>query len=180
MNMKLIKITTTLAKICEILLWIANGAMVISLFICLFAKDMIEATLMESLDDGTISVSGFETQLIDSTGSINRFALACALIAGIVAISLTAMIFRNITLIFKSESPFCKDNIRMVQEIGIFAISIPAVQVILSILVTLAIGHEYSEVAVDFKTVVFGFVILCLSQYFRYGATLEKDMDGLV
>lgn len=179
MNMKLMKVTTVFAKIVEIGLWMSDAALVLFLIGSIFFKDMIKESFMKGLDDGTFEIAGFETKLIDSTGSINTAALLFAIIAGIVAVGFTAMIFRNITLIFKSETPFCADNVRMVREIGIFAICIPAFQIILSIATTIAL-HAYAEIAVDLKTVLFGFVVLCLSQYFQYGASLEKDMDGLI
>ena len=33
---------------------------------------------------------------------------------------------------------------------------------------------------IEFSEVLFGLVILCLSQYFSYGASLEKDVNGLL
>lgn len=46
--------------------------------------------------------------------------------------------------------------IRLVREIGYFCIAIPAVEFI------------------------FGFAVLCLSQFFSYGMKLEQEIEGLV
>ena len=71
--------------------------------------------------------------------------------AAVVLPSLMAMIFRNLYLIIKrseSSTVFQADNIRMLREIGIFAISIPLAGLALSIVCRLILGTDTVETSV--------------------------------
>ena len=103
---------------------------------------------------------------------------------------LMAMIFRNVYLIFKTaegetkfsqgKTPFQKDNIRMVREIGIFCIAIPVVELIVSVIARIVLPVGVVETSVEMTGVFMGLVVLCLSQFFAYGMELQEDVDGLV
>jgi len=176
------KVAKVLSKVLEILFWIAEGTMILALIISLVAGEKLMDYVSQGLDSGTLTVSGFDIQILDENSSLIVGALTLACIAGIVAYGLIAMIFRNIYLIFKkseTESPFAKDNIRMVREIGIFAIALPITDVILSIAGRFLI-HGDLEISVSLNSIVFGIIILCLSRFFAYGAKLERDVDGLL
>ena len=105
-------------------------------------------------------------------------------------LALMAMCARNIHLIFKTsagktwfsrgETPFQPDNVRMVREIGIFMIAIPAVQFILSVVARVALGPDMVESGIGMEKLFTGLVILALSQYFAYGMQLQNDVDGLL
>ena len=85
--------------------------------------------------------------------------------------------------IFKAsedDTPFRKENIRMLREIGYFSIAVPVVGLIMSIVVRLVIGAEAAEISVGQGGIFMGIIVLCLTQYFVYGAELEKDVDGLL
>lgn len=179
MNKKMINITAVIAKIFEILLWLGDALMIVACIVTMAAGNFVENMLKSGIDDGTLTVTGFDINVISADGSFNTLAILFAFIAGIVGMGFGAMICRNINQIFKAEQPFCTDNIRRVREIGIFAIAIPVTQIVLSILIEL-IGANTIEVSVDASTIFFGLVVLCLSQFFHYGANLEKDVDGLV
>ena len=100
------------------------------------------------------------------------------------------MIFRNVYLIFKTaegetkfsqgKTPFQKDNIRMVREIGIFCIAIPVVELIVSVIARIVLPVGVVETSVEMTGVFMGLVVLCLSQFFAYGMELQEDVDGLV
>ena len=49
----------------------------------------------------------------------------------------------------------------------------------MSIIVRLVAG-DVVEVSVGQSGIFMGIVVLCLTQYFSYGAALEEDVDGLV
>lgn len=179
MSKKLINITAVLAKIFEILLWLGDTLMIVAYIVTMAAGEFIENILKFRIDDGSFTVTGFDINVISADGSFNTLAILFAFIAGIVSMGLCAMICRNINQIFKAELPFCTDNIRRVREIGIFAIAIPVTQIVISIVIGL-ISTNTIEVSVDASTIFFGLVVLCLSQFFHYGANLEKDVDGLL
>ena len=103
--------------------------------------------------------------------------------AAVVLPSLMAMIFRNLYLIIKrseSSTVFQADNIRMLREIGIFAISIPLAGLALSIVCRLILGTDTVETSVRLYGFSMGLVILCLTQFFARGVELEQDVEGLV
>ena len=104
-------------------------------------------------------------------------------IGGIIILAVMAMVFRNLHLIFKKSengTPFQKDNIRMMKEIGIFSIAVPVIGFIMSIIVRLVTGVETAEISIDMGGIFMGIIVLCLTQYFVHGANLEKDVDGLL
>ncbi len=99
----------------------------------------------------------------------------------VIAIALSAIMFRNVNQIFKTtntESPFAQVNVDRIKRIGYIAISFPIIKVIFNIVAGLFMHNAY--VGIELSEVLFGLIILCLSQYFAYGASLEKDVNGLV
>ena len=104
-------------------------------------------------------------------------------IGAVIILAVMAMIFRNLHLIFrKSENstPFQKDNIRMMKEIGFFAISLPVIGFIMSIIIRLITGVETAEISIDMDGIFMGIIVLCITQFFVHGVELEKDVDGLL
>ena len=103
-----------------------------------------------------------------------------------------ALVFRNINIILRtisgkyknaeSTSPFQIDVVRRVREIGIFAIAIPVVSIILSIVFTTisTLNGLSLETVTSVDGIIIGLVCLSLAQIFTYGTKLEEDVDGLV
>ena len=138
-------------------------------------------------NETVLDLQGFSLS-VSKAGTMPSGAFILFFITGIIVFLLTAMIFRNIYLSFKTaegktkfsqgETPFQKDIVRMVREIGIFSISIPVVELIMSVIA----GFMFTRVesSVDLTGVVFGLIVLSLSQFFAYGQQLEEDTEGLV
>ena len=104
-------------------------------------------------------------------------------IGAIMILSFMAMVFRNINLIIKKSedsTPFQADNIRMLKEIGIYAIAIPVISLIMSVVCRVILGVDAVETSVNVYGFSMGIIILCLTQFFVYGARLEKDVEGLL
>lgn len=79
-------------------------------------------------------------------------------VAAVIILPLAAMIFRNLHLVIKRPeggAPFRKGNVRMLKEIGIFSISIPAVSLIMGTVALFVIGFE----AVEISNSISGFVV---------------------
>ncbi len=107
--------------------------------------------------------------------------IICGAILAMVLLTLTALMFRNVNLIFKTtnqESPFAAVNVKRVQQIGYIAISLPIVKLVANVIAGLFI--QDTVISVELSEVLFGLIILCLAQYFAYGASLEKDVNGLL
>lgn len=183
---KLNKTVTTLAKIFEVVLWIGTAVMLLFFVLSLVMPDRIA----EQITTGNLTVSGFNIEVMDASGNVLHRAVSLMAFAGMIFMPLAAMICRNIGLIFKTAegktsfsrgvTPFQKDNVRMVREIGIFSIAMPVLELIFAVIARIVIGNEATEVSVNLVSVFFGLVILCLSQYFAYGMELQEEVDGLV
>ena len=179
------KIVKVIAKVLEIVHWVATGLMV-AVAICSAAAPQWLGYFIDinALSGETeASVYGFEVALANSAGEVNMTTLLMFAIGSIIIFALVAMIFRNIYLIVKkseSGSPFQKDNVRMLKEIGIFSIAIPVIGLIMSTILRLAVGVDMVEASVNLDGFVMGIIVLCLTQFFAYGAELEKDVDGLL
>ena len=179
------KVVKIIAKILEIAHWVGAGLMV-AVAVCSAAASQWLGHFIDvnAIENGSeVSTYGFEVNVDNSLGEINTKALLMFAIGSVVIFALVAMIFRNIHLIIKkaeSTTPFHKDNIRMVREIGIFSIAIPIIGLIMSTIIRLVIGVDAAEVSVNLDGFIMGVIVLCLTQFFAYGAELEKDVDGLL
>ncbi|MCI9469367.1 MAG: hypothetical protein HFG45_08780 [Oscillospiraceae bacterium] len=182
------KFALVLAKFMEVLHWIGAASMAAILLSGLFAQDWLLKTVA-ALSDGELSTYGFSLVVIDGSFAPDPRAVLLFAAGGIAVMSLTAMIFRNVYLMLKTVSgtnphtrratPFQHDMIRMIREIGIFFLSIPAVSLVLSIIARLTLGDGI-ELSIQLDSLMMGIFVLCLTQAFRYGMELEHDVDGLV
>lgn len=177
------KITKIVARILEVVHWVGAGFMAALAFCSAFTYQWVGYIAdLESVSAG-IRIYGFEILLTDAAGEVNRKALLLLAICGLILFALMAMVFRNVYLIMKKSegtTPFQKDNIRMLREIGIFAIAVPVVSFIMSVISRLVVGVDVTEASVDLSGFVMGVIVLSLTQFFAYGAQLEKDVDGLL
>lgn len=186
------KIALVVAKCLELLHWIGTGVMAV-LFVCsLVAKNqiyrLIDATSL--LSDPSLATYGFDIRIVDAAGNVSFAALALFFIESAIVLSLMAMVFRNIHLTLKTVSgtnphtrrttPFQYDVVRMMQEIGIFFLSVSVVGLVFSTAARLILGPEMAEISINLNSLIMGLFVLCLTQVFSYGMKLETDVDGLV
>lgn len=180
------KFVTVLAKIAEVCLWVGAGLMVAVFITSLVAPDKLRFLV----DTGSVTIHGFSIERLEADGNLIGKALTMIGLAGMFNMPLSAMVCRNIHLIFKTaegqtsfsrgRTPFQPAIVRMVREIGIFSIAIPIVELLISFIAQLVIGSELAETSVSTDGIFFGLVILCLSQFFAYGASLQEEVDGLL
>lgn len=182
------KAAMIIAKILEVFHWAGSAVMAVMFIVALVSKDRLNSMVVQnSSDDTRINTYGFDVEIIKNNG-FDVTAVAIYAIVSLTVMALMAMVFRNIHLIIKTaegkttfskgKTPFQKDVVRMIREIGIFLISISAVQIIGGIVMSLAVRG--SDVTVSAESVIFGIMLLCLSTYFDYGTKLEQDVDGLL
>jgi len=191
---KLNKAIVIIAKAAEVLSWIGVAASIIMCFVIGFRNTGLSQLFVEDLGSGILtdmSSGGFTIMPVDPSNVDLCFGALMTFFVSMIFTSFSmTMIFRNIYLIFRTAegktkfaegvTPFQKPNIRMVREIGIFCIAIPVINTIISIIAKLAMGPDMIETSVEFTIVVFGLVIIALSQFFAYGMELESDVEGLV
>ena len=172
-------------KILEITHWVAAGLMT-GVCICSIAAPQFLKffTDVEDLHSNPeISVYGFEVNAADPAGWINLTSLFLFGIGAVVIFILMALIFRNLNLIIKrseNSTPFSPENILSLKKIGIFAIAVPAVGLLMSIIIRMIIGVEATEISINLEGFILGIIVLCLTRFFIHGAELEKDVDGLL
>ena len=129
------------------------------------------------------SIYGFEMYMFTPGGELNLKAFIIFAVCGVILLSLMAMVFRNLHLIIKkseSSTPFQKDNVRMLNEIGYFSIAIPIVGLTFGIIARLILGVDAVEISNNLDGFIMGIIVLCLTSFFAHGVELENDVDGLV
>lgn len=180
------KLGLVVTKILEVFHWVGVALMAaavvcsaaapewVGLFVGVDAKDCCGANL---------EVYGFEVNAPVVNGNMDMTSFMLFGIGAVIILAVMAMVFRNLNLIFKKSqnaSPFQKDNIRMMREIGIFSIAVPVIGFIMSAVIRLAAGVDFVEISIDTSGIFMGIIVLCLTQFFVHGAALERDVDGLL
>lgn len=181
------KLAMVVAKILEVCHWVGTALMAAALVAYFIREEWMD--FFAGMESGLFSIRGYSVNIWSETGVLLRPVFVPAMIAGILVLGLSAMIFRNIYLIFKTSAgktkfsegatPFQKNNVRMVREIGIFSIAIPVVETICDVIARAAANADLSS-SVSLVGVVLGIAMLCLSQFFAYGVELQAEADGLV
>ncbi len=137
-----------------------------------------------------VSCRGFSLAINDGQGQPLPGALPLFLAEAALSLGLMSMVFRNVNLILrttrgltkfsKGATPFQKDNVRMLREIGLFFVGITVVQAAFCGIAMLGLGPENAEVSAGATDLVTGILMLCLSQCFAQGEKMQQDVDGLV
>lgn len=179
-------IAKIITKIVEVFHWVGVGIMAVATVCALAAPQWVG--LFVGLDakeccGANIEVYGFEVNAPVVNGNVDMTTFFLFGIGAVIILVLIAMVFRNMHLIFKKSengTPFQKDNVRMLKEIGVFSIAVPIVGLIMSAIIRLVVGIEAKEASANMSGIFMGIIVLCLTQYFVYGTELEKDVDGLL
>ena len=180
------KLGKIIAKILEIFHWVAVVLMIAATICSLAAPNWVNYFVgfdAKECCGANLEVYGFEVNAPVINGNIDMTSFLIFGIGAVIILVVMAMVFRNLHLVFKKSenaTPFQKDNIRMMREIGIFAIAVPVIGFIMSTIVRLVTGVETAEISIDTAGIFMGIIVLCLTQFFVHGAELEKDVDGLL
>lgn len=175
------KLSLVLTKIAEVFHWLAAAlTLAVGVFkvpVPQFIKHIVRA------DDPQLSTYGFEVNTQNAYGEPILATLIIYSIGAVLIFILMAMIFRNLFLIIKKSqesTPFDLCNVRRFKEIGYFAIAVPVVGLIFSIINRFAVGVDVAEIAVSIGGFIIGLVVLCITRYFAKGVELQNDVDGLI
>lgn len=179
------KAATIITKILEVFHWVGTALMAAATVCSVAAPQLLK--YLVSIDakeccGAELSIYGFEVHAPMVNGSVDMTIFLLFGIGATIIFVLMALVFRNVYLVFKESenaTPFQKENVCRLRKIGIFSIAVPIVGFIMSIIVRLVAG-DVVEVSVGQSGIFMGIVVLCLTQYFSYGAALEEDVDGLV
>lgn len=174
---KISKVTMVVSKIMEVCHFV--GVLVMAaLLVCSF---VIRDAVAEDIANGSLTVDVYS--IMNSSGEVSMAALRVSMVGGMVVLALMGMVFRNVYLIVKKSkdsTPFCRENVRMLKEIGIFSMAVPVLGLIMSVVTTLICGVDKVEISIDMTGFVMGILVFCLMQFFAHGAELEEEVDGLV
>ena len=175
-----------ITKILEVFHWV-GAILMLAATICTFAAPNWVGNFVgfdaKECCGANLEIYGFEINAPVIDGKVDTSSFLVFGIGAIIILAVMAMVFRNLHLIFKkseNDTPFQRDNVRMMREIGIFTIAIPVIGFIMSIIARLIIGAEGAEISIDMGGIFMGIVVLCFTQFFAHGVELEKDVDGLV
>lgn len=182
---RLRKITAVLAKIIEVVGYCGTVICLIAAVGLTLGKTQIaEAYENSTITAGNITVQGTTNYSSDWVNSVIASGNAAyVFIPFAIMVFLTALIFRNVYQVFKASntaSPFSMENVKRIRNIGYYAIALPIVKVVSGVICFIVTKTGDGMFSVELSEVVFGLVALCLSQYFAYGAQLQKDVDGLL
>lgn len=180
------KLGIVITKILEVFHWV-GVALLLAATICSFAAPNWIGYFVgfdaKECCGANLEVYGFEINAPVIGGKVDTASFIIFGIGGMLILALMAMVFRNLNFIFKKSkdaTPFQKDNVRLMREIGIFTIAIPVIGFIMSVIARLVIGAEIAEISIDMGGIFMGIVVLCFTQFFAHGVELEQDVDGLV
>lgn len=180
------KLGTVLAKILEIFHWVGAALMTAAMVCSKAAPEWVKFFVGFDAKDccgANLEVYGFEVQLPVVNGNVDMNAFFIFAIGAVVILSVMAMVFRNLHLVFKKSenaTPFQKDTIRRMRQIGFFSIAVPVIGLLMGLIFRLVTGSEAVESSVDMSGVFMGVIVLCLTQFFVHGAALENDVEGLL
>lgn len=180
------KLGMILTKIVEVFHWVGAVLMAIATVCAKAAPEWVKLFVGFDAKDCcgvNLEVYGFEVNAPVVNGNTDMTSFFIFGIGATMILIVMAMVFRNLHLIFKrsvNTTPFQKDNIRMMREIGIFSIAVPVIGIFMSFIFRLVVGVDAVENSMDMNGIFMGIVVLCLTQFFVHGAELEKDVDGLL
>ena len=183
---KISKLGKVITKILEVFHWVGAALMTAATVCSMVAPGWVKYFVgfdAKECCGANLEVYGFEVNAPVVNGSADMTSFMLFGIGGIIILVVMAMVFRNLYLIFKKSenaTPFQKDNVRMMREIGILSIAVPVVGFIMSVIIRLVTGVETAELSIDMSGIFMGIIVLCLTQFFAHGAELEKDVDGLL
>ena len=180
------KLGKVITKILEVFHWVGVALMIAAVICSIAAPNWIGYFVgfdAKECCGANLEIYGFEINAPVSDGKVDLSSFLIFGIGAIVILAVMAMVFRNLHLIFKkseNSTPFQKDNVRMMREIGIFTIAIPVIGFIMSVIARLVMGSDVAEISIDMGGIFMGIVVLCFTQFFAHGVELENDVDGLV
>ena len=180
------KFGKVITKILEVFHWVGAVLMTAATVCSMAAPGWVKYFVGFDAKDccgADLEVYGFEVNAPVTDGNTDMLTFMLFGIGAVIILAFMAMVFRNLHLIFKKSenaTPFQKDNVRMMREIGIFSIAVPVIGFIMSIIIRLVTGVETAEISIDTAGIFMGIIVLCLKQFFVHGTELEKDVDGLL
>ena len=180
------KLGIILTKIVEVFHWVGTALMAAATVCAKAAPEWVRFFVdfdAKECCGADLEIYGFEISAPVVNGNADMTYFFLFGIGATLIMAAIAMVFRNLHLIFKrseNSTPFRKDNIRLMKEIGSFCIAVPVIGFVMSVIIRLVTEVEAAEISIDTAGLLMGIIVLCLTQFFTHGAELENDVDGLL
>ena len=123
---KLNTLGKVITKILEVFHWVGVALMIAAIICSVAAPNLVGYFVgfdAKECCGANLEVYGFEINAPVVDGKIDTATFVIFGIGSVIILALMAMVFRNLNKIFKKSentTPFQKDNVRLVREIGIF------------------------------------------------------------
>lgn len=183
------KIGLVLAKLIEIAFWIAAAGMLIAvILVFLWQASLLPGAVVMTGGSENFTILDIDFGQI----TLQTLPMAIYLAAPFAAVvyAVYAMIFRWVWQILKQmkagqderfsekNSPFQPGIARKMEQIGWCAIAVP----LISLAGQAAAGLFFEDVCVSVSLIqiAMGILVLFLASIFRYGVSLQNEVDGLV
>ncbi len=177
------KITRIASKFMEVVHWIAAAATALVAICSVVAEEWIQSLFAPAGPHFLLSFFGLEMEIVDGMGTLDMTKVLLFFIGAWLMTSLMAMSFRNVSIMMKKTqdtASFQPVQVRLLREIGIFQLTVPAVGLTICGIVRLVCGADAIETSMQMSGVITGILVLCLTQFFAHGVALEKDVAGLL
>lgn len=176
---KLNTITVVLSKVIAGISCVGAALTAIGTVLVGIYGNVISEYLTKELESGRLSME-YHSAFIFKDGQVSISSFVFYMILLTVDLILNALIFSNIAKVFSTgkKSPFSEENVNRIKNVGYFALAMPIANLIIPTIGLLFKANAF--VGFQLSDFLFGFIALCLSQFFAYGASLEKDVEGLL
>ncbi len=186
-NRTIQKIARVLVKIVEIFHWV-GAALLTAAGICRLVLPQMVNSLM-SYDqvqaEGVMDIYGFTIEFMDHALPAAIFTIYC--LGSAIMMAMVAMICRYTFQIMQSSenaTPFTTENVDRLKWIGYLFLAIPVTGLVFSAVLMLVSqmtgSSDLLEMSMNMDGFITGLIVLCLTQYFAYGVSLEKETEGLI
>ena len=204
-NKKLIKRASVVAWFLELLYW-ANTAAYFCWLLGVWYYSPDWHSGLFAVTEGVLISFGYPIQDISTAVPI----FVVAMVKGMLVSGLMSLIFHNIRRIFDvstgvdwdsiAPTPFQPANVKLLRQVGFYAIAIPLVKffshwlaqiihaseqipefnIITFFTTTIMFPHKLPIPSISLEEIFMGVAIFCLAQIFAYGVELQTDVDGLL
>ena len=182
------KAVIIISKILEVGHWVGCGFFTTFIIAIAVGREELIYKLSDMNSHTTnVEFNGLSFEAQNGTFTVSTLILFS--VAGLVVCALTALMFRNLYLAFKTaegrtkystgKTPFQPAVVKMIKRMGTICILIPIAELILDIISNVTMG-DVLEMSVSMTGIFIGIVVLALSRFFAYGVELQNDVEGLV
>jgi len=176
---KTLKSLTTLGKVCSVIFKIFSILCLIAAIICLIgiiASPFVPwAEAVKQIENNVTGDISFTKYLNVTYAEVACVIGLLSLVAAMFSTHFCDQLFYNLK---KEGTPFRKDNVILLNKIGIVAlIQALAIPAVLSIITAATKTQDAFSGTFSGVSVVFGLLIFALSLVFKYGVSLQDEAD---